>query len=54
MDGKFDSSTTLDSDCGSSLASGRRPSLDTISTYLSQEDDSFMDHQLSRNNHARY
>ncbi|XP_042881862.1 probable E3 ubiquitin-protein ligase DTX2 isoform X2 [Penaeus japonicus] len=34
--GRFGSSHTLDSDC-SSLQSGRRPSLDTISTYLSQD-----------------
>lgn len=36
--GKFGSDHTLDSDC-SSLVSGRRPSVDTISTYLSQDDD---------------
>lgn len=36
--GKFGSNHTLDSDC-SSLMSGRRPSVDTISTYLSQDDD---------------
>ncbi|XP_069981789.1 protein deltex-like isoform X1 [Penaeus vannamei] len=34
--GRFGSSHTLDSDC-SSMQSGRRPSLDTISTYLSQD-----------------
>lgn len=36
--GRFGSNHTLDSDC-SSLVSGRRPSVDTISTYLSQDDD---------------
>lgn len=35
---KFGSNHTLDSDC-SSLLGGRRPSVDTISTYLSQDDD---------------
>ncbi|KAG0719506.1 putative E3 ubiquitin-protein ligase DTX2 [Chionoecetes opilio] len=38
MYGRFGSNHTLDSDC-SSLLSGRRPSLDTISTYLSQDED---------------